>query len=153
MPSVSEPAIDVLLVREGELTSTNDFTQWSSIKISRELTRLVGTFCEGRAISCNTIKFSTHPSNSNKIATLTTFYEFVAKYSIRPGTGPRDYTWGKIYSNSLFFVATRKLMSSYKKTMMVSYLLRGYAEERVGHLLGSLGLSLRETICQKRFSV
>ena len=91
MPSVPD-FVDILIVREGETTSANDFSTWSSIKISRELTRLVGTFCKGKAISSNSIKFSTHPTNSNKIATLTTFCEYNAKYSIRPGTGSRDYT-------------------------------------------------------------
>ena len=108
MPSLSD-SVEVLIVREDELTSTNDFSKFSSIKISRELTRLVGTFCEGKAINSNTVKFSINPSDSHKIASLTNFFDFNAKFSIRPGTGPRDYIWGKIYSNNLFFCSDEEI--------------------------------------------
>ena len=59
-------------------------------------------------VNSNTIKFSMNPSNSHKIASLTHFFEYNAKFSIRPGIGPRDYIWGKIYSHSLFFVVTKR---------------------------------------------
>ena len=82
MPSLPD-SVEVLVVREDELTLENDFSKLSSIKISRELTRLVGTFCEGKAINSSTIKFSMNPSNSHKIASLTHFFEYNAKFSIR----------------------------------------------------------------------
>ena len=108
MPSLPD-SVEVLVVREDELTLENDFSKLSSIKISRELTRLVGTFCEGKAINSSTIKFSMNPSNSHKIASLTHFFEYNAKFSIRPGIGPRDYIWGKIYSHSLFFCSDEEI--------------------------------------------
>ena len=108
MPNLSD-SVEVLVVREDALTSTNDFSKFSSIKISRELTRLVGIFCEGKAINSSTIKFSMDPSYSHKIANLSYFFEYKAKFSIRPGTGPRDYIWGKIYSQNLFFCSDEEI--------------------------------------------
>ena len=83
-------------------TEFNDMTKLSCISISRELVRLVGFFCEGKATSRDVIKFSVHPNHSNTIANITKFLEHNVSTTIKAKSGPRDYVWGKIFSNKLF---------------------------------------------------
>ena len=102
VPSNENDDIEVEIRVTDEANDLNDMTQLSCIKISRELVRLVGFFCEGKATSRDTIKFSVNPTYSNLIAKIDKFLGHNVSVSIKAVTGPRDYVWGKIFSHKLF---------------------------------------------------
>ena len=98
-PSESKMVVFVVSNDSGE--EEIDLNKVSCIKIARELKRLVGTYCEGKVVGKDTIKFQAKAAYCDHIRKISKFLEYKVTITIGQEAGPRDFVWGKIFSHSL----------------------------------------------------